>query len=193
MSLNSFALWKRKGLTKKVIRVHSDQDAAFVKGDLAARLLNTKVEQTDTGGYFSSKNAITERRIGLTASTCRGLLHRATGGTKYYRKLWAAALRFATVCINASARSDGRPAPFSFFTGVDYDFDKHHHVFGAKVEYTLVAEKRQSKHDLTGCEGIWVTFLFVCLNLIYYVPFIINNFMSIPFRISVIVLMTTLP
>ena len=25
-----------------------------------------------------------------------------------------------------------------------------------EVEYTLVAEKRQSKHDLTGCEGIWV-------------------------------------
>ena len=80
---------------------------------------------------LESKNAITERRIGLTASTCRELLHHATGGTKYYRKLWAAALRFATVGINASARSDGRPAPFSLFTGANYDFDKHHHVFGA--------------------------------------------------------------
>ena len=72
------------------------------------------------------------------------------------RPLWAAALRHATVCISASARSDGRPAPFSLFTGLDYEFDKHHHVFGAKAEYTLVAEKRKSKHDLTGCEGIWV-------------------------------------
>ena len=107
---------------KKVVRFHSDQDAAFVKGELAARLLATKVEQTDTGGYFSSKNAITERRIGLAASTCRGLLHHATGGTKYYRPLWAAALRHATVCISVSARSDGRPAPFSLFTGMDYEF-----------------------------------------------------------------------
>ena len=52
-----------------------------------------------------------------------------------------------TVALHLSAR---------LFAGMDYDFDKHHHVFGAKVEYTLVAEKRKSKHDLTGCEGIWV-------------------------------------
>ena len=95
---------------KPVARLHSDQDPSF-NAELEAYLLTEKIAQTDTGGHRPENNSRTEKRIGLVTMAFKACLLEATGGTKYYEKLWGVGLKFANDAVNRSPRADGRPSP----------------------------------------------------------------------------------
>ena len=90
-----------------MIRVHSDEDKSFIEGDMAAHLLENKVEQTHTGGHRPSNNAKTEKRIGLVSYYMKAILYQATGGTRYYDMLWGPAVVHANNMNNYNEWSDG--------------------------------------------------------------------------------------
>ena len=148
LSANKEALDSMKGVKKMVrdltamgpdplpvVRLHSDQDPSF-QAELSEYLASTNVAQTDTGGHRPENNSKTEKRIGIITMAFKACLLEATGGTKYYEKLWGVGLQYANYmyCVNRSSRADGRPSPYSMRMGVDYVWDKKgDHHFGAKV------------------------------------------------------------
>ena len=87
----------------------------------------------------------------------KACLLEATGGTKYYEKLWGVGLQYANYCVNRSSRADGRPSPYSMRMGVDYVWDKKvDHHFGAKVISYVKEDHRLTSFALPAEEGIWV-------------------------------------
>ena len=141
---------------KPVARLHSDQDPSF-NAKLEAYLLTEKIAQTDTGGHRPENNSRTEKRIGLVTMAFKACLLEATGGTKYYEKLWGVGLKFANDAVNRSPRADGRLSPFELRTGAPYAWDdKVDHHFGAKVLSYVKEDHRETSFALPGEEGIWV-------------------------------------
>ena len=139
---------------KDVARVHTDDDTSFKK-EFQEELLARQIRQTNTGGYRPSNNSMTERRIGLLLSSLRAVLYTATGGSRYYDKLWGPALKFANSMVNRGAWSDGS-SPYQARVGKEYEWVDDDHVFGAKCIYWVPKEKRDLKWITPGREGIWV-------------------------------------
>jgi hypothetical protein len=169
LSANKEALDSMKGVKKMVrdltamgpdplpiVRLHSDQDPSF-QAELSEYLASINVAQTDTGGHRPENNSKTEKRIGIITMAFKACLLEATGGTKYYEKLWGVGLKYANYCVNRSSRADGRPSPYSMRMGVDYVWDrKLDHHFGAKVISHVKEDHRMTSFALPAEEGIWV-------------------------------------
>ena len=139
-----------------IVRLHSDQDPSF-QAELSEYLASINVAQTDTGGHRPENNSKTEKRIGIITMAFKACLLEATGGTKYYEKLWGVGLKHANYCVNRSSRADGRPSPYSMRMGVDYVWDrKLDHHFGAKVISHVKEDHRLTSFAIPAEEGIWV-------------------------------------
>ena len=133
----------------KIARVHSDEEKAFVGGELKDYIQNTmRAWPTDTGGHDSNANAIVESAIKPLTRAVRVALLDCTGGRGRYQEIYRDLYEHAADVLNNSARNNG-VIPAVAAGGVATDVTgPGFHVYGAKVYKYVPTALRDGKLDM---------------------------------------------